>query len=572
MRVFLPAPEMTGQESPGRAKGASPSNRPDGQGFGALLETHRPPASLVPGGALGARSAEGQQSGKPVPGPMVQAAGQASDLSEKTGRTRAGETWQDLIGDDDDTPEPDAGPAWQGMPHATGGGEELSADTLSIGAETPLEVLPVESGDGEAVDEQYLLPTGGLDASFPLARAEGSVAPSSSFSDLTETIEAMAVSGEASSVTGADASVMDLAALGLPVSSIEPAATDAEPEVPVISNLVDVARDLKTGEWPGVAALVARLHGNVMAEGPRSYTFPAFVEGLQQTWQGPAGTVAANVPVGGTLEIPSGPGGLGAQTSAGQGTAVGAALAASQATAAQVLSFSDTVSQGSLAVEPDSEGQDIRSATQTTAMETSFAIAAKVNQPGTQSTGKLSQAAFEKIELAMASAAIEERMARAAPVDTSVLQNLTGTIREPSEVQGSVVPNRSEPGNGFAQAMLAQIRKVELSENQTRIALRPRGLGEIEIEVLGGREATTKVVVRVENPAVLSALNESRELLANALRLSDGGQLEFQDWQSGGGSHPERQDEQGIDQLQSSAEPGDPEQTILYSGRLNLIT
>ena len=66
----------------------------------------------------------------------------------------------------------------------------------------------------------------------------------------------------------------------------------------------------------------------------------------------------------------------------------------------------------------------------------------------------------------------------------------------------------------------AQIANVRLSEGRTRVELTPRGLGDIEIDLRqeGGQ---LRVVLRVENPAVLAGLRQDREGIVAMLR--DGG-------------------------------------------------
>lgn len=75
-------------------------------------------------------------------------------------------------------------------------------------------------------------------------------------------------------------------------------------------------------------------------------------------------------------------------------------------------------------------------------------------------------------------------------------------------------------GDGMQADIRAQIAGVRLSEGRTRIELTPRGLGDIEIDLRqeGGQ---LRVVLRVENPAVLAGLRQDREGIAAMLR--DGG-------------------------------------------------
>ncbi len=56
----------------------------------------------------------------------------------------------------------------------------------------------------------------------------------------------------------------------------------------------------------------------------------------------------------------------------------------------------------------------------------------------------------------------------------------------------------------------------------------PRGLGKIEIEILGEKDNLMRVMVRVENTMVLQALRDDRQLLAQALGISDALNFDFE--------------------------------------------
>lgn len=88
--------------------------------------------------------------------------------------------------------------------------------------------------------------------------------------------------------------------------------------------------------------------------------------------------------------------------------------------------------------------------------------------------------------------------------------------------------------SGFARNLAQQIRSANISEGNTRIALAPRGLGEIEIDLRPDEAGKLRIVLRAENPAVLQALRGDRDGLL--LALSEGGttvddaELEFEDF------------------------------------------
>ncbi len=69
----------------------------------------------------------------------------------------------------------------------------------------------------------------------------------------------------------------------------------------------------------------------------------------------------------------------------------------------------------------------------------------------------------------------------------------------------------------FAQFVTGQIRGVTIGQGQTRIALSPRGLGDIEIDLRHHDDGALRVVVRADNPVVLASLRSDRETLAQIL-------------------------------------------------------
>lgn len=111
---------------------------------------------------------------------------------------------------------------------------------------------------------------------------------------------------------------------------------------------------------------------------------------------------------------------------------------------------------------------------------------------------------------------------------------------EARAVAGSVwnIARPAEPGPppnlGFARNIVQQIRGASFIDGHTRIALAPRGLGEIEIDLRTNESGQMRIVLRAENPAVLQALRGDRDGLL--LALSDGSagaedaDLEFEDF------------------------------------------
>lgn len=90
------------------------------------------------------------------------------------------------------------------------------------------------------------------------------------------------------------------------------------------------------------------------------------------------------------------------------------------------------------------------------------------------------------------------------------------------------------PSSGFARNLAQQIRSASFTDGHTRIALAPRGLGEIEIDMRPDEAGKLRIVLRAENPAVLQALRGDRDGLLLALADSGAGvedaELEFEDF------------------------------------------
>ena len=136
------------------------------------------------------------------------------------------------------------------------------------------------------------------------------------------------------------------------------------------------------------------------------------------------------------------------------------------------------------------------------------------------------------------------------------------------------------PASGFARNLAQQIRSATLTEGTTRIALAPRGLGEIEIDMGPDEAGNLRIILRAENPAVLQALRGDRDGLL--LALSQGGadvrdaDLGFEDF-----SHRHRRDAEEADtpkgrSAERGIEPaspiGTPTRRITGFGRLDMLT
>lgn len=84
----------------------------------------------------------------------------------------------------------------------------------------------------------------------------------------------------------------------------------------------------------------------------------------------------------------------------------------------------------------------------------------------------------------------------------------------------------------FAGMLGTQIRAAQPSDGVTRIALSPRGLGEIEIDMKRDSSGRLNVVLRVENPMVLAALRNDHLRLTDMFATPGGGAQPSLDFES----------------------------------------
>jgi flagellar hook-length control protein FliK len=115
----------------------------------------------------------------------------------------------------------------------------------------------------------------------------------------------------------------------------------------------------------------------------------------------------------------------------------------------------------------------------------------------------------------------QPQLGRALPggMESSFLRGLeTGVLQGKA---GAEVP--SSPA--FARHLATQVSGALISEGSTRIELTPRGLGDIEIAMRHDEAGKLRVVLKADNPAVLTAFRQDRDLLLGALRESSGGEI-----------------------------------------------
>lgn len=132
----------------------------------------------------------------------------------------------------------------------------------------------------------------------------------------------------------------------------------------------------------------------------------------------------------------------------------------------------------------------------------------------------------------------------------------------------------SEQQAKFANAIVNQVRGVELHEGTTRIELSPRGLGSMEIELRTKEDGTLSVVVRAENHGVLTTLRQEHDLLAAVIAQNEGSSLEFQEFdrntdEQNTGSGPAQS---GVSSDELEDEPQSERGPILTGSTLDLVT
>ena len=101
-------------------------------------------------------------------------------------------------------------------------------------------------------------------------------------------------------------------------------------------------------------------------------------------------------------------------------------------------------------------------------------------------------------------------------VEPAELRNVT-SVDTTARAQPAADPSTSFT---FARNVAAQLRGKTFEDGKTRVELSPRGLGDIEVEVARDDMGKHRVVLRVENPAVLTAFRQDREALLSVLRES----------------------------------------------------
>lgn len=155
----------------------------------------------------------------------------------------------------------------------------------------------------------------------------------------------------------------------------------------------------------------------------------------------------------------------------------------------------------------------------------------------------------------------------------SALQAVSETQSAAAQAQQAARPDA--PQAKFTQAVMGQLRTVDIQEGTTRVELNPRGLGNVEIEMKTNSDGSLSVVVRAESAHVLSSLREERDLLAQIIAQGGEASVDFQEFSSGDQQGFEEQAgfAGGVASADSSEEAVESSQAdTIGNGQLDLMT
>ncbi|WP_370399511.1 hypothetical protein [Sulfitobacter sp. JB4-11] len=160
---------------------------------------------------------------------------------------------------------------------------------------------------------------------------------------------------------------------------------------------------------------------------------------------------------------------------------------------------------------------------------------------------------------------------------TEALQPLSTANKDLTSVSpAQAAVNKAPVSKPFSEALMMQVKAAEVVDGRTSVHLHPRGLGNIDVEIIAGdKDLASKVIVRVENPMILQHLRDDRHLLAQTIGVSDGTVFEFHErgaQQQGGQSSGGESAFSGTSQ--DGAETAAPVQhaDILGDDRIDILT
>jgi hypothetical protein len=150
------------------------------------------------------------------------------------------------------------------------------------------------------------------------------------------------------------------------------------------------------------------------------------------------------------------------------------------------------------------------------------------------------------------------------------------SVQGSQPVETASQPEAATGPKRFAEAITSQIRAAEVTEGRTRVELNPKGLGNIDIDVVADADGDLKVTVRVENPAVLNSLRDGQTILAEALGMSDKTSFEFQQrsqeerWQMADQSRGSQSGNGEEDFVEAG--PSQPHEDLIQGDQLDIVT
>jgi len=184
----------------------------------------------------------------------------------------------------------------------------------------------------------------------------------------------------------------------------------------------------------------------------------------------------------------------------------------------------------------------------------------------------LSQGGKAIAEVSSLMPAVETReLPRPVEPGASLLPDQVSQIKASGPLEEAIKP-QPKP---FAQALVAQVKAVDVKEGRTSVSLHPRGLGQIEIDIVTDKDSSLRVVVRVENPMVLQTLRDERQMLATAMGLTDAGSFDFEQGFSGDsnqGKHGQSAQAHGDDVGFAGASSGIRHEDVVADNQLNILT
>jgi hypothetical protein len=170
-----------------------------------------------------------------------------------------------------------------------------------------------------------------------------------------------------------------------------------------------------------------------------------------------------------------------------------------------------------------------------------------------------------------------DRLPEHLPEMRAPVEALDRSAQAMPKLSNGAAPNDPAAARPLSEAVLAQIKSAQVEKDRTTVQLNPRGLGSIEIELVMEKDAASRVVLRVENPAVLNSLRDDRQILAQTLGLNQDTALEFT---AGGETRPDDRSQSHLTDTRSddgdmlgSEEPARPaHRDIVANGQLDIMT